>query len=242
MKQLAIVVLCALPLTAYAGPKEKAEAKKHIDAATQAHQAGKYDVALTELQTAYTLDPQPDLMYAIGQVQVKLNNCPEAIQSYQKFLESKPGDEPAAAANEAIKTCQDQLAAAQPPPPPPPEPVKPPPPPPPPKPTAKQFYQDPIGDGLVGVGVVAAVTGVIFYVSARGTLDDADKATTYAAQQSLVDDAHSKRTIAVVLGGVGVAALGVGVWRWMQVKSSGEQAVALVPRTDGGMVAWTGRF
>ena len=241
MKSLAIAVVCALPLAAYAGPKEKAAAKKHIDAATEAHQAGKYDVALTELQTAYALDPQPDLMYAIGQVQVKLNNCPEAIQSYQKFLESKPGEEPAAAANEAIKTCQDQLAAAQPPPPPPPEPVKPPPPPPP-KPEPTQFYQDPLGDALVGVGVAAAVTGVIFYVGARGKLDDADKATTYAQQQTLVDDAHSKRTISLVLGGGGVAAIGVGGWRWMQVKTSGERAVALVPRTDGGMLTWGGRF
>lgn len=238
MKQLLIVVLCALPATAFAGPKD--EAKKHIEKATEAHQAQKYDVALSELQAAYQLDPQPDLLYAIGQVQVKLNNCPDAIQSYQKFLDTKPAPEPAAAANEAIKTCQDELAKAQPPPPPPPQP-QPPPPPPPPQPEGTPFYKDVVGDALVGVGVAASVGGFVMYMSARGKLDDADKATTYMDHQSLVDAAHSRRTVAVILGGVGVAALGVGVWRYTQVHKQ-ERAVALVPTTSGGMVTWMGRF
>lgn len=257
-KHLVLVALCALPLTASAapdsaGPKpaapkrkggkprgldRKAEAKKHIAAATKAHQAEMYDVALIELQAAYGLDPQPDLMYAIGQVQVKLNNCPEAIMSYEKFLESNPPQEPTDAANEAIKTCRDQIAAAQPPPPPP-EPAPPPPPPP----EHKKFYKDPIGDGLVVVGVGASVTGLVLYMGARSRLDDADGATTYAAAATIVEDAHSKRNIAAIVGGVGAVALSVGVWRWTRVGKSTESRVALVPHADGGaVVTWGGRF
>jgi tetratricopeptide (TPR) repeat protein len=253
MKHLAIVALCAFPLAAHAAPKrkgqggkkqqkveaKKTEAKKHIAAATEAHQAEKYDVALTELQAAYDLDPQPDLLYAIGQVQVKLNNCPEAIMSYEKFLESKPATEPASAANEAITTCREQLAA-QPPPPPPPDPVPQPAPPRPPE--SKPFYKDVLGDALVGVGVAAATGGVVFYLGARGKLDDAEKAATYAEHEKLVGEAKSQRNIAVLLGGVGVVAIGVGVWHWTRFGGGGEQRVALVPTTDGGLVTWAGTF
>src|SRR5689334_10663624 len=128
MKHLLVIALLALPLTALAGPKEKAQAQKHMDKATEAHQAGKYDVALSELQAAYTLDPQPDLLYAIGQVYVKLGKCEDAIASYEKFLAANPPADAAGLANEAITACKAQLAPPPPPPPsaPPPKPAPPP--------------------------------------------------------------------------------------------------------------------
>jgi tetratricopeptide (TPR) repeat protein len=250
MKHLLLVAaLCAVPSAALAGPsaKDKKEAKKHIKAATQAHKQEKFDVALTELQAAYALDPQPDVLYAIGQVQVKLGNCPEAIMSYEQFLETTPAPEVADAANEAIRVCRDQLAAQQPPPQPPeanPQPVAPPsPPPPPPAPEGKAFYSDVVGDVLVVGGAVAVVTGVSLYVSARGTIDDAEAAPTYAEQQSLVDDAHSKRMYAVIAGSVGVVAIGVGVWRFTRSGGGAEKpSVAVVPTTTGGLVTFAGRF
>jgi tetratricopeptide (TPR) repeat protein len=237
MKHLLVLALLALPVVAVAGPKEKAEAQKHIEKATNAHQGGKYDVALTELQAAYALDPQPDLLYAIGQVHVKLGKCDDAIVSYEKFLATNPPAEPAAAAKEAIETCQQQA------PPPPPEPTPeptPPPPPPPPAPESKPFYTDVIGSSLVGVGVASVVVGVVMYSLAVSKLDDAEAATTYSAHEELVDDAHTKRNIGLVFGAVGVAAIGVGVWHY--TKYSSEQSVTVAPTTSGGMVTWMGRF
>lgn len=249
MKHLLLIgALCAGPLTAMAGPsaKDKKEAKKHIKAATAAHSKEQFDVALTELQAAYALDPQPDLLYAIGQVQVKLGNCPEAIMSYEQFIESKPAAEVADAANEAIRVCREQLAAQPPPPPPPdltPQPAPAPPPPAtPPAPEGKAFYSDVVGDVLVVGGAVGLVTGISLYVSARGTIDDAEQAPTYAEQQSLVDDAHGKRMYSVILGSVGVAAIGVGVWRFTKTRSTEKTSVALVPTTTGGLVTFAGRF
>lgn len=244
---LLIAALCAVPLVAAAGPsaKDKKEAKKHRAAATEAHKQEKFDVALTELKAAYALDPQPDLLFAMGQVQVKLGNCPEAIMSYEQFVASTQTAEFVDAANEAIKACQDQLAAQPPPPPPPelkPEPAPAPPPPVATAPEGKPFYSDVVGDVLVGAGAVATVTGVSLYFSARGTIDDAEKAPTYAEQQSLVDDAHSKRMYAVILGSVGVAAIGVGVWHFTKSASTEKTAVALVPTTTGGLVTFAGRF
>jgi len=242
MKQLVLVAaLIALPLSASAGPKEKAEAQTHIQKATAAHEAGSFDVALVELEAAYGLDPQPDLLYAIGQVQAKLNNCPAAITYYEKFLATNPGPEPTAATNEAINTCKAQMAATtqvqpveqmpvaqpqQPPPPPPPEPRK----------------FDVIGTTLVGLGVVSTVVGVVMYSSAVNDLDDAENAPTYQEHETLVDDAHSKRTYAVIFTAAGVAAIGVGAWHYLTFRKKEQSRVSVTPTTTGGMVSWQGSF
>jgi hypothetical protein len=167
----------------------------------------------------------------MGQVDVKLGKCEDAITSYEKFLGTNPPAEPSAAAKEAIETCKTQMAAAQPPPQPEP----------PPQHEGKAFYTDVIGTTLVGVGVASAVGSVVLYSMAVSKLDDADAATTYAQHKDLVDDAHTKRNIAVVLGGVGAVALGVGIWHYTKFKKE-QQAVAVTPTTSGGMVTWMGRF
>lgn len=244
MKQLVLIAaLVALPMAAFAGPKEKEEAQKHIAKATEAHQASKFDVALTELEAAFALDPQPDLLYAIGQVHVKLNNCPVAISFYERFLETKPAAEPAAATNEAIKNCRAQLEA-QPAPvvEPTPVPIEPTPvtPPPPAESTPHKF--DAIGTTLVGLGVVSTIVGVVLYSGAVSTLDDAEMAGTYQEHEQLVDDAHGKRTLAVILTAAGVAAIGVGAWHYLSFRKSETSKVALVPTNQGGMISWAGRF
>jgi tetratricopeptide (TPR) repeat protein len=236
MKHLLAIALIALPLVANAGPKDKAEAQKHIDKATAAHQAGKYDVALTELEAAYALDPQPDLLYAIGQVHVKLGKCDDAVASYEKFLATNPPADAASSAHEAIDACKAQ----QPPPPPPPEPTPPPKPVAAPPPEHKAFYTDVLGDVLVGGGIVGVVAGAVMYAGARSALDDADAAQTYDKHQELVDDARMKRNISIAAGAVGIAAIGVGVWHYTRYHS--EQSVTVAPTTSGGMVTWMGRF
>ncbi len=240
MKHLLVIALIALPLVADAGPKEKEQAQKHIAKATEAHQSGKYEVALTELQAAYALDAQPDLLYAMGQVQVKLSKCDDAVASYEKFLATNPPAEPAAAAKEAINTCKAQAA----PPPeqtPTPEPTPAPTPEPAPAPESKAFYTDKIGSALVGAGVVSMIVGVVIYSNAVSTLDDAEMAATYDEHADLVGNAEMKRNISLVFGAVGLAAVGVGVWHYSKFKSE-QSTVTVSPSASGGMVTWRGRF
>jgi tetratricopeptide (TPR) repeat protein len=244
MKHLVLVAaLVGLPMAAYAGPKEKEEAQAHIAKATEAHQASKFDVALAELEAAFALDPQPDLLYAIGQVHVKLNNCPVAISYYERFLETKPGPEPTAAANEAIKTCRTQLEA-QPAPvvePAPVTAVEPTPVAPTPAPAEPRRF-DAIGTTLVGLGVVSTIVGVVMYSGAISSLDDAEMASSYQEHEKLVDDAHGQRTLAVIFTAAGVAAIGVGAWHYLSFRKSETSKVAVVPTTHGGMVSWAGSF
>ena len=65
---IAFTILACIEATAFADAK--AEAKDHLKRAGIAHKEKRYDEALTELKISYTLDPQPALLYAIGQVYV----------------------------------------------------------------------------------------------------------------------------------------------------------------------------
>jgi tetratricopeptide (TPR) repeat protein len=115
---LACVVLVVFAQDASAGPKQTA--KKHLGKATKAHADGKFQIALKELQKAYKLDPQPDLLYAIGQVYAKLGNCKQAKVHYNKFLAKSADPAVKPAVREAIASCKPARAA---------EPVEPTPPP-----------------------------------------------------------------------------------------------------------------
>lgn len=224
--RLAIAAL-VLPVAAHAGPKE--DAQRHIAKAMDAHQRADFATALTELEAAYTADPQPDVLYAIGQVYVKLDRCADAISYYERYLATAPSLEAAGQAQEAIEVCKAKL-----PPPPAPEPV--PPPPPPPR-HASPWYEDPLGDALVVGGVAALAAGVVLYVGARGELDDAEASMTLPEYQDHLDGARRKRLASVVLIGGGAALVAGGVVRYLT-----RDTVSVVPTSGGGLVTWGGDF
>ncbi len=236
------LVLCA-PLVAHAGDK----AQTHITKAMQAHKAGNFTEALAELQLAYKLEPRPELLFAIGQVNVKLERCDDAVTYYEKYLATKPSAQATADTREAIATCQAKPVAAPPPPPPPM-------PPPTDSPfvpgketavrsTSAPWYKDKVGDALVIGGVAASVVGLVLYTGARGDLDDAESAPDLPHYQDLVDSAHSKRTWSIVLVGGGVALIGVGVAHYLlHDRRTESRGIGMVPTASGGLVTWSGQF
>ncbi len=251
MKYLLVVALLAAPTLARADAKS--EAQTHIDRATELHQEGKFSEALSELLFAYSLDPRPDLLYAIGQVHVKLGNCEQAITFYERFLTTRPAEGPAAAAREAIEVCKTNPPPIPVPDASPPD-VKPPevtpaiPPeqtPPPPRPATEPapFYTDTLGDALTGGGVVLGVVSLLVYRSALSDLDASEVAASYDASHELVDSAHGKRTFSIAFAVGGGVLIGAGVARFLLHDRSVEvPAVALVPSDGGGMIAWSGHF
>jgi hypothetical protein len=117
---IVLALLAVIPLTADAKPKGKGKgkdkakvtAKVHMDRAAKAHKAGQFDVALVELQAAYDMKPQPKLLFAIAQVQQKLDNCPAAVPNYEKFLASTKDKQKQAVVKQAIAACNTKIAAA----------------------------------------------------------------------------------------------------------------------------------
>jgi hypothetical protein len=270
------LVLALASVTAVAGPKQKREAKKHIDRATKLHKDGKFDEALVELQAAYKLDAQIDLLFAIGQMQSKLGKCDDASASFKEFGAKKHQAEVTKVVDEAIAAC---VPAAPPPPPPeptpppapvkeaepeppPPAPAPAPPPPPAPEPAPSPFaataqepppqphdtprgapwYRDTLGDALVAGGVASAVVGLVLYTKARADLDDAEHAPSIARYDQLVDDAHSTRTISIVLVGGGAVFIGAGLAHYAFHARHETHGVAVVPSRGGGLVTWSGGF
>ncbi len=251
-------------------PAEKAgtSAKEHIARAKKAHQQRKFDVALDELEQAYDLDPQPDLLFAIGQIHVKLDQCAEAINYYEKYLATGPGPAPTSATKQAIETCKAKLPPPKVEPPSPPPPEEPPPPPvepsrgspspdsaprepdpapivmAPPRAERSAWYADPFGAVLVVGGVAAGVVGGVFYRSALTELDRADDAADLPEHDQHRDDAMTKRRYAIVLGAGGAALVVGGVVRLMMRDRGGETStgVGVVPTADGGLITFGGTF
>jgi len=108
-KLAAIMIVVATAATVDAKPKAK-DVKVHMDKAAKAHKAGKFDVALTELQAAYEIDPQPKLLFAIAQVYAKLDNCEAAIEHYEKFNAATKDKSKQSVVKQAIDACKQKLA------------------------------------------------------------------------------------------------------------------------------------
>jgi tetratricopeptide (TPR) repeat protein len=240
MKYLLATLLVLVPRLAAADAKS--EAKDRLDHAMKLYDDKQYNEALTELTTAYALDPRPELLYAIAQVQVALGNCPAATTFYKRFLDTKPDADSAAFAREAIATCAKTPVE------PPKEPPKEPPPPPKESPppvasstTEEPWYGDYLGDGLVGGGVVLGVIGLLEYHSATSSRDNADGATDYASYQKAIDDAHGSRTIAVLAGIAGIGLVAGGVVH-IVLHDRGSEHVQVAPTPGGGVVSFAARF
>jgi tetratricopeptide (TPR) repeat protein len=240
-----LAALAAVPGVAHADAK--AEAQTRMEHATELYQQGKFAEALSELTIAYTLDPRPEMLYAIGQMHVQLGHCPEAILFYERFLSTKPDAVPAAAATEAIETCKskpDAVASgksgaepAQPQPPiaskqPAPPPEQPP-----------RWYADRVGAGLLGGGVVLGGVGLAIYVAARSDISKSETAPDYQTHADLIDSAHTKRTIAAVFGVAGAGLAGAAVVRYvLRRRADAHATVGVAPVPGGGLVTWSGRL
>ena len=246
------LLLLAAATPAARADDARTEAQRHVTRATELHGQGKFAEALGELSMAYSLDPQPNFLYAIAQTHVQLGDCEHAILFYRRFLSTRPERLAADAAREAIDVCEH----APPPPPPPPEATPPPPPDPGPvrEPTTttpppatvrvvreRAWYGDKLGVALVGGGVLLGAGGAVVYAMARSDLDHAESAPTYAGYLDGLDRARGKRLAAGVLAGAGATLVVVGVVR---LARHGERApdVAIVPTSGGGLVSWAGRF
>ncbi len=206
-------------------------------AGTKAHAAGDFNKALVELEAAYALDPQPDLLYAIGQVESKLGNCPEATSYFERFRATQTDPAVPKVIEQAIAACKPRVVEAPPP-------RQAPPPPPPPTPVAhSHWYSDAIGDAFVVGGVAAGIVGVVFYRKATSDLDSAETSGSLSAYDSLVSDAHSERTTYVILMAGGGALVVAGIVKYVLRGGSSETAtIGMVPASGGGLVTWGGRF
>ncbi len=111
---------------------------------------GRYAEARPLLIQAYSLNPAPKLLFALGQVEFNLENFQAAIDYYQKFLDTNPNPSEAALAQQAIGAARARIVA------PPPVVIE--------KAAPKPAYErewDVWSTSIVSVGGAAAITGAI---------------------------------------------------------------------------------
>lgn len=196
MRVLLVVSVIALaPAAAIADMKPAAQAK--FDAGVAQYNAGNYESAITLLEDAYELDPDPGVLFTWAQAERLAGKCSRAMPRYRKFIASKPSNEAIALASNGIQLCEAEakgIASA------------------PPCTVSKPlpWYKDPIG-GAVVVGVVGLGVGIGFFVASSGNRDRADSAQTSAAFNDLLDRATMQRRIGITLTAVGVGLIGGGL-------------------------------
>lgn len=260
LRLLTVLALVGAPLVATAD-SPKIEARQHVARATELHKAGQFEDALLELKTAYALDPQPQLLFAMGQLHVRLGQCGQAISFYERFLATRPSRDTASLANEAIETCRTA--------PPEPAPVLAPIPvgahvappsidvSPPAAPVAERpaparstpprepapWYSNYVAGGLVAGGVASGVAALVVYSIARRDRDRADTITDYEAYEHAIDGVQTKQTFSIVLGVAAAALITTGgIQYWRSHRREHDRGVQVAPTRGGGMVTWSGGF
>jgi tetratricopeptide (TPR) repeat protein len=239
-------------------PDKKESAGRHLRAGTAAFDAGDYPLAITELRASYDDDPQPSLLYALGQAYRSNGDCTQALEAYRSYLETKPSQRQTDATNDNIARCQSAAVAA-----PTPTPSAPPAagespetaPPPAEKapstvsltattdePAHKTWYEDVPGDVLLGTGIAAAAVGTVLFVSGRSKTSSADDAhgdAAFGANRGDADSGLSEQRIGLVVLGAGGAFIVGGIVRYLTMdtgKPSDSASLQFAP-TLGGMMA-----
>lgn len=161
-------------------PEKLALAQRHFQRGEQAFRERKYDVSLDEFTTAYEISREPDLLYNLHKVALKLGQKEMALSYLREYRSHRPpADQPAidkemadvAAADVKPETAADIEPVAPPPPPPLP-------PPPPPEPTELTRPPRTAGLTLLSLGGAFVASGAVLLGLGASTTADSAAATT----------------------------------------------------------------
>jgi tetratricopeptide (TPR) repeat protein len=191
--------------------RASSDAQAHVGKGLALYEAKDYAQAATELEAAYDLKKDRDVLYALAQSKRLAGDCPTALTHYRKFLESNPPSKQADLARKNIARCEEAKTGPAPAPTPPVQAT-------PPTPSLSEthaavpalepmeparaprvaWYRDVPGDLLLGGGVAAGAIGGYFFYATSSELQSARSASRYDDAQTHTDRAHRDRQVAVV--------------------------------------------
>ena len=165
-----------------------------------------FTAARAELQAAFAIEARPELLFALGQVELNLGNYPEAIAYYERFIATAPGADQIALAQQAIGAARMRIVTPPPKQPPPitriverPQPVY-----------RHQWRLE--NTGLVALGGAMIVASGVLFVHA-GRLGD-DRSGSLADYDARIELARSERLGGIALGALGATAVAIAIVRW----------------------------
>ncbi len=170
-----------------------------------------YAEAARLLEEAYARDPQPKYLYSLGEVLLSADDCPRAVEAFDRYLATNPAEIDAQAARDRRATCPEP----EPEPTPPPTVIAPPVPPPPrvePAPRSSAA-RDPVFLGLGSTGLLLSLTGAGVLVGTRIAADDTNRVATESGWESGIDRTRTLATTGTVVLAVGGTLLAGAVIR-----------------------------
>jgi tetratricopeptide (TPR) repeat protein len=168
---------------------------------------GETMAAREELVKLHAQYADPQLLFALGQVELKLGNFDAAIDYYERFIATNPGPDHVGLAQQGIGAARAEMIRPKPKlDPPPPLPVVPPAPP--------RFERRwDLGDTiLLATGGASLVAGGVLIGHAYRLGNDTSG--TLAEYDDRLEHAESRRITGIVLAGAGALAIGIAVARW----------------------------
>jgi tetratricopeptide (TPR) repeat protein len=248
----AALLLASSP--AVAAPKG-AQAKAAFERGVTAYQKQDYAGAAEALGKSFALEADVETLYAWAQAERQQDHCSKAMELYEKILKFDMPDENKKVVRGKLDECKAIIAAQKPPPPPvEPPPVKadPDPPPvvdkpepPPVTPGARAWWKDPVGDSLVGLGVVGLGVGGYFLLAGSKANSDAAAANNYFDFERLSNKADSDGKIGIIGTACGGALLVTGIVWFATHRGKphkAETAVTGFVAPSGGGLAAFGRW
>ena len=231
IKWLAIIALAGITGGADAGDVPD-DARRHASAGAKLFHDGRYEAALAQFATARALRPHPGHWWNIAVCLERLGRSQEAATAYETFARGAVDPSEAAAARERSRTLHEQAPAV------PPIAILPPP-----AGTAAPASRwiAPIAVGGVGVGALAALTGIHVSIVDRADYLRNDAGCAPACDPAEVADLE-RRSIAVysLAAVAGVAAV-VDTVLWIRASRRAPAVRAWIAPVPGGAIAG-GRF
>jgi hypothetical protein len=107
-----VVFGTAPPAAGQTGPSAataRAQAAAHARRGQDLYAAHRYAEALAEFKASYTLNPWPEMLYAMGQAARGMGDCARAIRYYRAFLGTRPSKRQEDAARVQLDRCEHRL-------------------------------------------------------------------------------------------------------------------------------------
>lgn len=205
-RTMALAIACVLAtLSPEAGAVPRSD-EDLFSAINDAVARDDFNEAARLLEDAYARDPQPTYLYSLGEAWLAANNCPAAVDAFDRYLATNPAEIDAKAARTRRAKCPEIVLPPEPIPLPAPALVEPTPPPLPPAPR-KTLARDPLFWGLTGSGTVLALAGGGVLVATRISADNANRAVTEGAWEGGLSQTRTLATAGTVVFAVGGALL-----------------------------------
>jgi len=187
-----IVALCAFaaaPVKAQPIAPDEEIARRHYARAVQLYDDGRYAEAIEEFERARTYAPRPELDYNVARCFDRLEQAPQAIAAYQRYLDAAGASPAQAAVRERIAVLRTRLVLPR--------------------------RVDPLAVSLLTVGAAAVLSCSGLFAASAIHDAHAAEADTYQRFHDLAGAAQNEWIAGAVVASVGAALVLGGVARYV---------------------------